>query len=216
VENGTLSLRTGELHPHRREDSITKLAPVTDDPGARWPRWKAFLERILPAADVRRVVRKAAGCFATCDTSEHVRFFPCGRAANGKSTFIDALRDVRGDSAQHAGPDLREPASGTPQGSRTCVARRVATVEVEDGRHLTDSLVKQLIGRDCAKARYRRQDVFEFDIEAKFWIVSNHKPFIHGTIARSGGIWWDHGARRCQYRWLHRYTDHTHHIDSLG
>jgi phage/plasmid-associated DNA primase len=69
------------------------------------------------------------------------------------------------------------------------VARRVATAEVEDGRHLTDSLVKQLIGRDCAKARYRRQDVFKFDIEAKFWIVSNHKPFIHGTIARSGGIY---------------------------
>ena len=34
VENGTLDLRSGQRCPHRREDLITKLAPVAYDPAA--------------------------------------------------------------------------------------------------------------------------------------------------------------------------------------
>jgi hypothetical protein len=34
VRNGTIDLATGQLHPHRRTDGITKLAPASFDPGA--------------------------------------------------------------------------------------------------------------------------------------------------------------------------------------
>ena len=37
VENGTLDLRTGTLHEHRRTDMATKLAPVPYDPNATSP-----------------------------------------------------------------------------------------------------------------------------------------------------------------------------------
>src|SRR5918995_1648258 len=37
VKNGTIDLRTGELREHRREDLITKLAPVDYDPDAPAP-----------------------------------------------------------------------------------------------------------------------------------------------------------------------------------
>jgi hypothetical protein len=47
VQNGTLDLRTGDLRAHRREDFITKLAPVTFDPDARCPLWQEFLDRIF-------------------------------------------------------------------------------------------------------------------------------------------------------------------------
>ena len=43
--NGTIDLRSGLLHPHRREDLITKLAPVEFDPAARLPLWSACLTR---------------------------------------------------------------------------------------------------------------------------------------------------------------------------
>ena len=38
VGNGTVNLRTGELLPHRREDYLTKLAPVEYTPGASFVR----------------------------------------------------------------------------------------------------------------------------------------------------------------------------------
>src|SRR5262245_28874286 len=47
VHNGTLDLQTGVLHPHRREDRLTKMAPVDYDPQAACPIWVAFLSRIL-------------------------------------------------------------------------------------------------------------------------------------------------------------------------
>ena len=37
VINGTIDLKTGKLHPHKRTDLITKLAPVKFDPHARCP-----------------------------------------------------------------------------------------------------------------------------------------------------------------------------------
>jgi putative DNA primase/helicase len=40
VENGTLDLRTGKLRCHRRDDLITKLAPVTYDSTAMCPIWE--------------------------------------------------------------------------------------------------------------------------------------------------------------------------------
>src|SRR4051794_31627585 len=43
VQNGTLDLRTGELRPHRREDFITKISPVTYDQHAKCPQWLRFL-----------------------------------------------------------------------------------------------------------------------------------------------------------------------------
>jgi putative DNA primase/helicase len=46
VKNGTLDLRTGELRAPRREDYITKVAPVAFDPDAKCPEWLQFLEEI--------------------------------------------------------------------------------------------------------------------------------------------------------------------------
>src|SRR5262249_19123821 len=50
-ENGTLELKKGVLREHRREDLITKLAPVEYDPRARCDLWLKFLRRIMGEND---------------------------------------------------------------------------------------------------------------------------------------------------------------------
>jgi putative DNA primase/helicase len=47
ARNGTLDLQTGVLQSHRREDRLTKVAPVNYDPQAACPTWVAILRRIL-------------------------------------------------------------------------------------------------------------------------------------------------------------------------
>src|SRR5262249_9764944 len=49
--NGTLNLHTGVLHPHRGEDLLTKIIPVTYDPDARCERWEAFLLEIMAGSE---------------------------------------------------------------------------------------------------------------------------------------------------------------------
>ena len=44
VLNGTLDLRTGDLHEHRREDLIMKIAPVEHDPGVTCAVWNGSLK----------------------------------------------------------------------------------------------------------------------------------------------------------------------------
>jgi putative DNA primase/helicase len=98
VANGTLDLRTGELRPHKREDLITKLAPVEYDPNAKCSLWKTFLDRIF--GDDEKIigfVQRATGYALTGSTRDQVLFMLYGTGANGKSTFLETLRAMLGD-----------------------------------------------------------------------------------------------------------------------
>src|SRR5262249_34989045 len=73
VQNGTLDLRTGQLREHRREDLITKLAPVKYDLSAKCPLWEKFLNRITNnRPELITYLRRAAGYSLTGDVSEQV------------------------------------------------------------------------------------------------------------------------------------------------
>ena len=59
--------------------------------------------------------------------------------------------------------------------------RLVASIEVEDGRRLAESLVKSLTGGDKVRARRMRQDFWQFDPTHKVFMAVNHKPEVRGT-----------------------------------
>jgi putative DNA primase/helicase len=60
-------------------------------------------------------------------------------------------------------------------------ARLVAAVESDEGRRLSEALVKQLTGGDRIAARFMRAEWFEFKLSFKNWLATNHKPVIRGT-----------------------------------
>jgi putative DNA primase/helicase len=184
VPNGTIDLRTGALHEHRRDDLITKVAGAAYDPGALCPTFDRFLARVLPDADVRAFVQRAAGYSMTGSVSEQCLFFCHGSGANGKSTLLEALRAVMGDYGHQAAPDLliAKDRDSIPTGVAALRgARFVATVEVEEGKRLAESLTKQLTGGDRINARFLYQNAFEFDMTGKIWLAANHRPGIRGT-----------------------------------
>jgi putative DNA primase/helicase len=183
VENGTIDLRTGELREHRREDRITKLAAVEHNRGADAPTWHATLERVLPNPKIRGFFQRLCGYALTGDTSEHVLPMLFGTGANGKSTVLNALLDALGDYGTQAAPDLlvaKKNAHPTELADLFGM-RFVASIEVEDGRRLAESLVKQLTGGDRIKARRMRQDFWEFEPRHKVFMAVNHKPTVRGT-----------------------------------
>ncbi|QBS38740.1 DNA primase (plasmid) [Thermaerobacter sp. FW80] len=190
VENGTLDLRTGELRPHRREDYLTKLAPVKYDPDARAPRWEAFLRRVLADdADLIQWVQKAVGYTLTGDVSEHVTFIAWGPGANGKTVFFRTLLALFGPYGKTVAPDLlmmrRRDSHPTVLADLFGARLAVASETEEDGR-LNEPLLKAITGGDRVKARHMRQDYFEFEPTHKVWLATNHKPVIHGT---DYGVW---------------------------
>jgi putative DNA primase/helicase len=182
-ENGTLDLRTGEQHPHRRDDLITKLTPVAYDPDAKAPTWEAFLERVLPSEALRRFVQRVVGYALTGDVSEQILPFLYGPGANGKSTLVNVILEMTGDYGKQAAPDLLVVKQGTHPTELADLfgARFVPSIEVEDGRRMAESLVKQLTGGDKIKGRFMRQDFWEFHPTHKVFLVANHRPTVRGT-----------------------------------
>ncbi|HEY7429057.1 MAG TPA: phage/plasmid primase, P4 family [Gemmataceae bacterium] len=190
VLNGTLDLRTGVCLPHRREEKITKLAPVEYDPEAKCPTWETFLETITGGSKEKiDYLRRAAGYCLTGDVSEQVLFFFYGSGSNGKTTFITALQDIMGEYAIQASNGLliERRYDAHPTELADLFGRRLAVcTETKADSSFNESLVKQLTGGDRIRARRMREDFWEFSATHKIIIAGNHRPNIVGT---DDGIW---------------------------
>jgi putative DNA primase/helicase len=190
--NGTIDLRTGSLRPHDPADNLTKLSPVAYRREARSDAWDRFVMRIMNEdRELVEFVQRAAGYSLTGDTSEQCLFFLYGEGANGKSTFLNILQGILGDSAITVGADLITSKASHHENHTTGLtdldgARFVATVEVDDGKRLAEALVKSMTGGERIRARRMRQDNYEFLPQFKLWLAANHKPEIRGT---DHGIW---------------------------
>jgi putative DNA primase/helicase len=185
VLNGTLDLRTGRLHDHDRADRITKLAPVEYDADATCPRWLAFLGRILDGnADLMTYLQRVVGYALTGDVGEQCLFFLYGTGANGKTTYLTAIKDMLGDYGNQSPAELliaKTHESHPTERADLCGKRFVCTIETDQGKRMAESLLKQLTGGDSIKARRLYQDLFEFKPTWKLFLAANHKPVVRGT-----------------------------------
>jgi putative DNA primase/helicase len=184
TNSGTINLRSGELQEHRREDLITKLAPVEYGVD-KAPNFLSFLDQIMENnVDLIGFLRRSCGYALTGDTSEQCMFIHYGLGANGKSTFMRAFSSALGDYAVQTPADtlLIKRNEGIPNDiARLKGARVVTASEAEDGKRLAESMIKQMTGGDKLAARFMRQEWFEFEPTFKVFLATNHKPIIRGT-----------------------------------
>lgn len=129
-------------------------------------------------------VQRAFGYTLTGDTRERIMLILWGSGKNGKSTLVELFTDLLGDYA--TGTDVETILAKKYSGVGNEVAalkgaRFVPTSEVEKGRRLAESKVKQLTCRDTVTARFLFSELFSFRPEFKLWLSTNNKPEIAGT-----------------------------------
>lgn len=204
VLNGTLRI-AGELmpdgstvaritlDPHRREDLVTRLAPVNYEPDAPAPLYDAMLAWAQPEPPMRRYIHQMAGYAITGDTSEHKLWFHYGGGRNGKSTAIDAWCSGLGDYSDTIGIDSfldqgikKRGDSATPDLAKLGGVRMLRASEPEKGAKLNSALIKAATGGEPMSVRALHRGFFNLLPRFKLLISGNIRPSIPDT---DDGIW---------------------------
>ncbi|MBR1708605.1 MAG: hypothetical protein IJ719_07250 [Clostridia bacterium] len=183
---------------HDPADFITKISQVTYDPEAKCPRWDQFVDEVMVGrSSVAKYLQKAVGYSLTGDTSLECLFIMYGPTTrNGKTTMIDTILRLMGEYGRSAKPDMlasnfRGPSNGAPSEdvARLAGSRFVGISEMEQKLTINASLTKQLTGNNRITARYLHENSFEFQLQAKIFIDTNHLPNVNDqTLFESGRL----------------------------
>jgi putative DNA primase/helicase len=176
--NGVINLRYGHIRPPSRDDYATKTTLVSPDGDC--PVWKASLRRWCASdIDLELYLQRFAGYCLTGITSEHALAFFYGTGRNGKSVFLDTIREIMGDYATVAGMEMFQASQHERHSTEIADlmgARLVTAQETQSGRKWDEAKIKELTSAATLKARFMRQDYFEFKPQFKLFFAGNHKP----------------------------------------
>lgn len=175
---GAVDLRTGDTQTPNRDQLHTRSTAIAPE-RIPTPRWDRFLQQTFAGhADIPGFVQRLAGYSATGDVTRHVLPFLHGSGGNGKSVFLDVLRNVLGDYA--ATSPAKFLMAGVNQHeteiARLSGLRLVISSEVNEGDRFDEAKVKLLTGGDALTARFMHQNHFTFTPTHTLWLMGNHQP----------------------------------------
>jgi putative DNA primase/helicase len=190
VRNGIIDLETNELLPHNRDFLFTHCVDIPHDPTAKCPQWQQFLMEIFDGdLELIKYIWKAVGYSLTASVREEVFFFMHGSGRNGKTTFINILQALLGEYARMTSGDTLMAKKYDGIGNDIAKlkgARLITSPEIEQGKELNESKLKDLTSPGKIQARFMFAEFFEFVPTGKIWMYGNHEPDINGT---DDGIW---------------------------
>lgn len=210
VRNGTLRFRRTpgegmqtEFRAHDPRDRITRMAAVSYDPKATCPIWDEKIAFWQPEKPMAGFLQRLAGYGFTGHTHEQVFVIFQGKGRDGKSTYMNVLRELAGDYGEVAGVQTfldsgpRSGADASPDLARLAGdCRMLSVAEPPRGAKLNEAMIKSFTGGSPIVARRLRQDLFSFLPRPKVFMEANSRPVIRGD---DEGIWrrvrlvlWEH------------------------
>jgi len=181
----SIDLSTGLAKPSEASDYATKQAQIVLDPAAEYPEWQRFLSKVMDGSkELISYLQKAVGYSLTGKNTEQCFFIAHGTGANGKSVFLNLIRDLAGDYGVNIPMDTlmaqRFQSGNTNDLARMNGARLGTAIEGEVDQKLSEVKIKQITGGDEITARFLHKEFFEFKPIVKIWMATNHKPQITG------------------------------------
>lgn len=174
LKNGLLDLNSGEFKAHTAELLSTIQAQVEFDAKATWPKWRQFLDDVLPEKDKQYLLAEIFGYCLTADVGHQVGFLFHGEGANGKSVVCDLLEALVGSdncSALQLG-DLKERFKLAELENKLVNI----TYEAEAKGVLSDSRFKSIVTGEPQSAERKGKDPFKFRPYCKMIVCCNTLP----------------------------------------
>ena len=184
VANGTVDLRSGRLHAHRRQDLLTKLAGTHYDPARPGPDLLAD-----PRAGTTRPAdsRLPAACRRLQPHRAHNRTSPFPalgqRIQRQDNDPRSAARNPRRLRHQRRARPPPGPTRHPPHRNRRPRRRTASSSppKCKTAGVSTRPPSNALTGSDTVTARKLYHDFFSFVPTHKLWVAANHRPAVRGT-----------------------------------
>lgn len=185
--HGIVDLRTGALGPSAPSHLHTKSTLVAPDFDADRAAWLAFLAVTFGSdTEVIDWVQRLLGMACVGEVREHIFPVLFGQGANGKSVLLETVAGLLGDYAIALPPKfLTQNGQGVTDAAGLIGVRLAIASETNEGEAFDEALVKRLTGGDTVRARFMRQDWFQFTPSHTLLLATNHRLEVPSGGGRS-------------------------------
>lgn len=179
-QNGFYDPKTGAMIPHDAEYLAVNQIPHRYEPSAqlKGDSIDTWLQYIVPDADDREMLLQYIGLCMTRDTSQQKFMIVAGAGGTGKSTLMNVINHVVGDSntSYVSLTDLTKRFASCDLVGKlmnTCADLKISAVE-------DASSLKQLTGEDFIRTEQKNKPAFSFKSYARLFFNVNDPPIIKG------------------------------------
>ncbi|MCX6822115.1 MAG: phage/plasmid primase, P4 family, partial [Candidatus Aenigmarchaeota archaeon] len=181
VKNGLLNIYTKVLMEHTPDFVSLIQSPVSYDPEALCPVWESCVEAWMDGDEAeakKEMLKQFSGYTLTSSMNYDRALFLVGDGGNGKSTFVDTIAMVIGDSStSHI--DLEDLYGQF--GMYALVGKRLNIIEEVHGNYYQSNKLKKLISGEPVTINVKYKDAFFFKPQAKFIFAVNIMPRVDDT-----------------------------------
>ena len=180
LKNGIFEIlpTSTKLREVRMQDFITYALPFSYDPAAQAPKFKEYLNKVLPDIEKQNILAEYLGYIfiPTNVLKLEKSLFLFGEGANGKSVFYDIVYNLIGPEniSSYSLKSLTDPKSY----SRAELANKLLNYASEIGDRMEADTFKQLASGEPIEARVIYQKPFIMTHYAKLLFNCNNMPRI--------------------------------------
>jgi len=180
VENGILQINSGQVFDHSFEYFFKYKVPIEFDPKAKCERWLKFLDEIFESdQELVDLTHEIFGyCLLGGDPFLHKAFCLIGDGRNGKSTWMDVLKNLLGWSNVTGVPllNLDKPFSVvTLDGKLANICEETPTDKIP-----SESFKAVTAGGEILAAQ-KGSPEYMLPVTARFIFASNDLPYFQDT-----------------------------------
>lgn len=181
LPNGMLKLDECKLYAHDRSFMATQMFGAAYDPDAQAPKFRKFMETVVPDEGMRAFVQRAVGYSLLGKPDQRAMFIIHGPKRTGKSQFLNILASLFGDygDVAQAGSFHRVDRRGdaaTPGLHNLRNKRFVSASEESEHAVLDTEALKRLTGNESITTRALYQSGQRWRPQMTLWIATNPLP----------------------------------------
>jgi P4 family phage/plasmid primase-like protien len=175
-QNGILEIDSGKFLPHSKDHGFRYCLPFDRDPDAKCPRFDKLMEDVTCGDQELQQALLEYGGYALSgdDCWLHKALILEGEGSNGKSTFLQVLRDLAGFD-NYTSQSLK---SLSKQFNIAQLDGKLFNVseETPSKKVMDDDLFKRLVSGDDVVGEFKFKSPFKFRNKAKLIFACNELP----------------------------------------